>query len=179
MAKVFIDVGGYHGDSALAALDPQFGFDVVFCFEPVRSCFNEIVKRIDHPKLRVFNAGLLDRTERLPIYHAGSMGGSVYADAPVTGGEAEICEFREAADFFRKEIQQMDQVWMKLNCEGAEADIMLSLMKSGEARKLTEVLLDLDAKKIPSAQDKLARLETLLPDAPSRITFLRRSSTKW
>ena len=34
MAKIFIDVGGYHGHSVLAGLDPIFGFDPIFCFEP-------------------------------------------------------------------------------------------------------------------------------------------------
>jgi hypothetical protein len=35
MTKIFLDVGGYEGESTWAALDPIFGFDRVFCFEPV------------------------------------------------------------------------------------------------------------------------------------------------
>jgi FkbM family methyltransferase len=172
MAKIFLDVGGFRGDSALAALDPRFAFDRVYCFEPVGSCFTGIVARLSDPRLQVVNAGLLDRNEELPIYHAGSLGGSVYADAPDVGGlDRETCRFIRATDFFREHISAGSQVWMKLNCEGAECDVLLDLLDSGEAVKLTEVLLDLDARKIPSAQGKLQRLTDRLEDAPFSYHF--------
>ena len=58
-----------------------------------------------------------------------------------------------------------------LNCEGAECDVLLDLLDSGEAVKLTEVLLDLDARKIPSAQSKLQLLTDRLQDAPFSYHF--------
>jgi FkbM family methyltransferase len=166
MAKIFLDVGGYHGHSAMAGLDPRFGFDRVYCFEPVRSCYDVICKRLSNPRLTVINAGLLDRTATLPIYHAGTLGGSVFADAPDTGGGKEQCNFIKASDFFSQNIGERDSVWMKLNCEGAECDILENLFESGECRKLTEVLLDIDARKIPSAHPKMARLQNRLEHAP-------------
>ena len=54
---------------------------------------------------------------------------------------------------------------MKLNCEGAECDILLNLFKSGEATKLTEALIDFDATKIPSAQGRVAKVQALLKNA--------------
>ncbi|MGQ0587826.1 MAG: FkbM family methyltransferase [Gammaproteobacteria bacterium] len=166
MAKIFLDVGGYHGESSRAALDPRFGFDRVYCFEPVRACWEIIRRTVKSPRLVLLNAGLLDRTARLPVYQAGSLGGSVYADAPATGGGSEDCEFLDAAEFLRDHVARGDRVWMKLNCEGAECDVLLRLLASGEASKLTEVLLDLDARKIPSAAGKAARLLESLKVAP-------------
>src|SRR5215211_9249145 len=145
MAKIFLDVGGYAGESSSAALDPRFGFDRVYCFEPVRACCDNIRRTIRNPRLTVLNAGLLNKTATIPLHHAGSVGGSVYADAPDTGGGIENCSFIEASAFFRENIRAGDQVWMKLNCEGAECDILLNLLATGEAGKITEALIDFDA----------------------------------
>jgi FkbM family methyltransferase len=166
MAKIFLDVGGYAGESSLAALDPRFGFDRVYCFEPVKSCYESIRQRIRNRRLIAFNFGLLDRTGDLKIHYAGSLGGSVYADAPDVGGGAERCSFVEASEFFREHIQAGDEVWMKLNCEGAECDILINLFETGEAHKLTEVLVDFDAQKIGSAKGKLLQAQALLKAAP-------------
>lgn len=167
MAKIMLDVGGFRGESARAALDPRFGFDRVYCFEPVRSCFETIVSTIHSPRLEVINAGLLDRTTTLPLFHAGTVAGSIYADSKDFGGETESCRFIEASAFFKEHIRKDDKVWMKLNCEGAECRLLLNLIESGEADKLTEVLLDLDARKIPSAASEL----THLIDKLSLVTF--------
>jgi FkbM family methyltransferase len=163
--KILIDVGGYHGESSRAALDPRFGFKRIYCFEPVRSCYEHIIENICDPRMTVFNAGLLDRSSMLPMHQAGSLGGSVYADAPQTEGGVQHCEFIEASTFFSENIGLDDRVWMKLNCEGAECDIMLNLFKSGEATKLTEALIDFDAAKIPSARGKVATVQALLENA--------------
>src|SRR5437764_122898 len=82
MRKIFLDVGGYHGESARAALDPRFSFDIVLCFEPVRACYDHIIRNVHNERLKVHNAGLLDRDAMLPIYQPGSLGGSIYSDAP-------------------------------------------------------------------------------------------------
>jgi FkbM family methyltransferase len=165
MRKIFIDVGGFAGDSSMAALDPRFDFDQVYCFEPVRECYERICERLRNGRFKAFNFGLLDRTADLPIYHAGSLGGSVFADGPDTGGHVETCSFVEASVFFAEHIYRGDEVWMKLNCEGAECDILTNLLSTGEATKLTEVLIDFDAAKITSASDKLSRTKALLADA--------------
>jgi FkbM family methyltransferase len=165
MNRVFVDVGGFKGESSCAALDPSFGFRRVFCFEPVRSCFTEILSNLSNRRLEVTNAGLLDRDARLPIFFPGTLGASVFADAPAIAGanaESEMCNFTRATEFFRTRIAETDRVWMKLNCEGAEVAILSDLINSGESRKLQEVLIDFDAAKIPSARASVAALLELL-----------------
>ena len=91
--KVFVDVGGFEGDSTRAALDPRFGFDAVYCFEPVRACYEFISSTLRHPHLQIVNAGLLDTDDTLPVYGPGTLGASVFGDAPAVAGIAAPVEF--------------------------------------------------------------------------------------
>ncbi len=165
MAKYFLDVGGFNGESSTAALDPVFGFDRVYCFEPVASCRAIIAKQVRNSRFELVETGLFDRSETLPLYGGGTLGGSVYEDAPIEGGATELCRFIRASDFFRENIKEGDQVWMKLNCEGAEIAILNDLLDSGEAAKLTEVLIDFDAAKIARMKPSVAALEQRLATA--------------
>ncbi|MDI1284450.1 MAG: FkbM family methyltransferase [Reyranella sp.] len=166
MAKYFFDVGGYQGESSRAALDPLFGFTRVYCFEPVVSCREYIEKQVHHSRFELVAAGLFDRSISLPLYGSGSLGASIYSDAPSEGDEIEQCQFIRASDFFREHVSNGDSVWMKLNCEGAEIAVLNDLLDSGEASKLTEVLIDFDAAKIPSMRQTVEALEERLVTAP-------------
>jgi FkbM family methyltransferase len=163
LRRIFLDVGGFKGDSARAALDPKFGFDRVYCFEPVRACQKRILE-IVNPRLTLIPAGLLDIAGRKTVFNAGTLGGSVYPDAPsIEGGMVEeACDFMDAGGFFRQHIKETDRVWMKLNCEGAEVAILENLVRSGEARKLHNVLIDFDAAKIPSLSERLRGVRAML-----------------
>jgi FkbM family methyltransferase len=162
MAKIFLDVGGYEGDASAAALDPIFGFDLVYCFEPVTSNCDKIRQSLTEPRLKIVEAGLFDTVGPMPLAEAGELGASIYQNE----GATISCNFIKASDFFRDHISSSDDVWMKLNCEGAEVAIINDLMDTGEAAKLREVLLDLDAVKIPSLYDKAAALVSRLENAP-------------
>jgi FkbM family methyltransferase len=172
VARIFLDVGGYAGESARAALDPGFGFDCVYCFEPVAECQTRIA-RIPNKRLVLVRAGLLDSTCTRPVFHPGTLGASIFPDAPWSGKESleERCNFVEAASFFRTNIKESDAVWMKLNCEGAEIPILKNLIESGEARKLRAVLIDFDAAKIPSQQAHVAQAKELLEDVSFKFSY--------
>jgi FkbM family methyltransferase len=168
MRKVFIDVGGFEGESSRAALDPLFGFDAVYCFEPVAACCDRMGKAITSKRFHLMHSGLFDTTTTCTVYSIGSPGASIYADAPEDSahtGTAE-CVFIRSSEFFRDNVGADDRVWMKLNCEGAEVAILNDLLDSGEAIKLQEVLIDFDAAKIPSMRGSVERLEARLASAP-------------
>jgi FkbM family methyltransferase len=166
--KIFLDVGGYRGEASRAALDPLFAFDRVYCFEPVRSCFDTIRSTLKDRRFTLYNAGLLDETGKRTVYHAGGVGGSAYDGVPELADEKaqESCDFIRASEFFAAEIGEGDLVWVKLNCEGAECAILDDLFETGHAAKLTEVLVDLDARKNPNishrVSDTVRRLESNL-----------------
>lgn len=167
MKKVFLDVGGFDGDSARAALDPRFGFDAVYSFEPVKDCARRIAVNVRDRRLTVIPAGLFDRTASLPLGSPGELGGSVYAQ----DARAEICDFISASEWFKNNIESSDKVWIKLNCEGAELNILNDLLDSGEASKVHEALIDLDAAKYFELHDAAQALLDRLPSAPFEYHF--------
>src|SRR4029079_3061790 len=80
-------------------------------------------------------------------------------------------KFISAANFFREHIGPSDRVWMKLNCEGSEVAILNDLLRSGEATKLANVLIDFDAARVPEMRDAVEELDRMLPNAPFDYYF--------
>jgi FkbM family methyltransferase len=160
--KIFIDVGGHFGETVEAVIDPRFGFDRIYSFEPVARCCREIA-RIQDRRLVVVQAGLLDQTSEKYIFDPGSVAGSIYKDhVHVRNQDKELCKFIEAADFFEKNVSDLDTVYMKLNCEGSECAILENLIKKNEFRKIKEVLIDFDIRKIPSQSGRHEQILELL-----------------
>jgi FkbM family methyltransferase len=166
MSKVFIDVGGYKGHSVLAALDPLFGFSRIFCFEPATTCIGQIA-RIRDPRLVIVKAGLSNRTGKSLLYNPGTLAASLFADAPIYGGEtgSEAVDVIAAGEFFRTFLRADDQVFMKLNCEGSELDVLESILDEQVSTIISNVLIDLDALKIPSQCDRAGGVMKRVVDA--------------
>jgi FkbM family methyltransferase len=169
LTKIFIDVGGHQGDASLAALDPIFGFDKVYCFEPVRRCVDFISHRIRDPRFEVRAAALGDVDGTARIYGPGSVAGSFFSDHQhVDPSTVEICDVVRASSTLEPLFAGGARVWMKLNCEGAEVPIVEDLMATGLFARFESVLLDLDARKIPSLADRLRELQAKLDRTPNR-----------
>ena len=164
MAKVFIDVGGYHGESSLAALDPIFGFDRIFCFEPVPSCADIIRRRIADKRFVLVQACLSNQHGSIAIHNPGTVAASVYDDAPPFEGTAPPLTVAviEASKFFRTFVNSGDRVWMKLNCEGSECDVLESLLDGRACDEISNVLVDFDARKIPSQRHRVSAIQERL-----------------
>jgi len=164
MSRIFIDVGGYHGESSLAALDPIFGFDRIYCFEPVPSCAHIIRQRIVDKRFVLVQACLSNQCGNITIHNPGTVAASVYIDAPPYEGTAlpEKAHTIEASTFFHTFVHSGDNVWMKLNCEGSECDVLESLLNGGVCDELRNVLVDFDAQKIPSQRHRVSAIQQRL-----------------
>jgi FkbM family methyltransferase len=145
--KVFLDVGAHVGETLKPALDRRYGFDRIVCFEPVASCWAGL-ERLADERVEICRFGLADETLQAPIYHAGSLGASFFPSGD-QGSTSEMCELRRASDWFRENISEGDDVYLKLNCEGSECDILDDLFDSREIAKVKSVLVDFDVRKIP------------------------------
>lgn len=157
--RIFLDVGGYIGHSVLAGLDPLFGFDRVYSFEPVRRLAEQI-DAIADPRLSVVTACLSRGFGSVTLYHPGTLAGSLFADAPEYEGSTppEIVEQIDVSTFLKAFTDPNDQIWIKLNCEGSEIEIVEGLLDGGHAAALRGVLIDFDALKIPSRRHLVARV---------------------
>src|SRR5262249_25617947 len=56
------------------------------------------------------------------------------------------------------------EVWMKLNCEGSECDILDSLLATSALNTIKNVLVDFDALKIPSQKHRVSAMQQRLID---------------
>ena len=90
------------------------------------------------------------RTAERTLYDPGSRGASLFADKFRTTPAEEVIRLVRATDWFRAELGADDVIYMKLNCEGAEADIVADLLDSGELSRVRAVMIDPDVRKIPS-----------------------------
>lgn len=176
--RVFLDVGAHRGQSLSAVLD--LDFDHIVCFEPVSSCW-PVLKGIAQGKAKIEPFGLWDRDCERIIYDPGTKGAGLWVKdkrrASLEPGEkpAEcIGEFRKARDWFSKYLKPDDTVFLKLNCEGAECDIIDDLLDSGEFEKVDYMMVDFDSRKIESQRHREAETRArLAPYSAPRVLFCK------
>lgn len=163
--KWFLDVGANTGQSLLAALEPEFGFDRIVCFEPAKACWPKL-KSLADSRVRVERFGLWNRTCQQEIFQPGTKGAGMWKKDRGLSDEKELCEFRKASDWMRDHIAAGDVVYLKLNCEGAECDILDDLLDSGEFEKVTFVMVDFDVRKIAALKHRQDEVTARLVDYP-------------
>jgi len=147
--KVFLDVGAHEGASLNAVRDPKYGFDRIYCFEPARSCWPAL-ESVRDDRVVVCRFGLWNRTCEHALYDPGSAGASLFADKFSSTRPDEVASFVRATDWFRDNLGRDDEIFLKLNCEGAEVDIVEDLLESRELARARSVMIDPDVRKIPS-----------------------------
>jgi FkbM family methyltransferase len=182
---VFLDVGAHMGQSLRAARTPAFGFDRIVCFEPSPQCWPEL-ERVRDCRLQVEHFGLAAETGERVLYDPGSIGASVHGERPRTE-EAQPAHFVRATDWFAANLRATDRVFMKMNCEGSEVDVLEDLLSSGEITKIASALVSFDVRKFPSQAHREAECKARLAqagittivdardvDAPSRMAVVMR-----
>ena len=159
--KIFLDVGAHVGETLEEVIKDEYLFDVIHCFEPMPQPFAKLVARFGQSggksscrRIFLHNFGLSDLNGEKEIYGQG-LGASLFSDKKdVNLKQSTLCRFVRASDFFREHLTQHDLVVMKLNCEGAEIAIMQDLLDERQAFKITNVMIDFDARKIPHMAKK-------------------------
>jgi FkbM family methyltransferase len=162
--KIFLDVGSNQGQTISAILEPTHGFDRFFCkygfdriygFEPVPELHQMLAESYRHPLMTFLAVGLWKQTCEKPIFSPGSQSGSIFADkVNVDPTHSTTCRFVRASDWFRDHVPEAAEVYMKLNCEGSEVDIIEDLLDSNEYRKVTSLAVSFDVRKIPSQRER-------------------------
>ncbi len=150
--KIFVDIGAHKGKVLKIVLRKEYNFDKIYSFEPVKDNCDFIKENYPDDRLTVNYFGLLNETCSSLIYCAGSMGGSIFEEKPQKEKKmypgSELCKFVKASDWFIENISADDHVVVKMNCEGAEVDILNDLLSSGEYDKINHIMIDFDVRKI-------------------------------
>jgi FkbM family methyltransferase len=151
--RVFLDVGAHLGQTARAVLDHRYRFDRVVSFEPASGCWPHL-GRVRDPRFAFCRFGLWRRTTDLPIFDPGTLGASIFKRAKHREGRRQVARFVRASEWFERNVSQDDLVAVKLNCEGAECDILEDLIDSSEIRKIGFLLVHFDVRKIPGLRHR-------------------------
>ncbi|MGR8010912.1 FkbM family methyltransferase [Streptomyces hypolithicus] len=161
--RIFLDVGGHYGETLDVALDPAWAFDKIYCFEPAEPC-RRILSGFRDIRVQVVPAGLSNRTGEATLYGTGLLGASVYADKKQLDAhvQAEAITLVRAADWLADNTTPGDEIYLKLNCEGSECDVLEDLLDSGLTKRLKSVYLDFDVRKIPSQVHRQETVERRL-----------------
>jgi FkbM family methyltransferase len=172
--KVFIDVGGNRGQTLSAIFEPTHGFDRTFCryefdriycFEPVAELHRDLSKKFRDPCITFYAFGLWKETCERPLFSPGTESGSIFADkVNVDPEHSTVCKFVRASNWFREHLTDGDEVYVKLNCEGSEADIIEDLLDSNEFRKITSLGMAFDVRKIPSQRHREEEIKRRLQE---------------
>jgi FkbM family methyltransferase len=162
--KILLDVGAHTGTTLNAVRDPKYAFDRIYCFEPASSCWAALESVRDR-RVTVCRFGLWDRTGEHALHDAGSVGASLFEDKFRTETSGETARFVRASDWFRDNLGEGDDVFLKLNCEGAEVDIVEDLLESGQLARVRAVMIDPDVRKIPSQAHREAELRRRLAES--------------
>jgi FkbM family methyltransferase len=159
--KVFLDVGAHTGETLAAVRDPALGFDRIVCFEPVRGCWPSL-KKIADARVTIEPFGLWNRTGQAEIFQPGTKGAGLWQKELPANDTRERCRFVRASDWTRANLRASDEVYLKLNCEGAECDILDDLLDSAEFEKVDFCMVDFDVRKFAALKHRqpevLARL---------------------
>ena len=164
--RIFVDVGAHNGETLHVALHPKWGFDTVFALEPASAC-QKWLSRFRDRRLLVEPFGLGRASGKVKLHGAGLLGGSIYKDkthkaVPQNLISTEEIELVRASDWFRRNVPHGAEVFLKLNCEGSEADILDDLLDSGCADQIRSLYVDFDIRKVPSQAHRQQAIEQRL-----------------
>jgi hypothetical protein len=143
-----VDVGGHVGETLAEVVDQRWGFDLIFVFEPAIGC-REPLARLADERVHLVMAGWWDADAEMDLHDPGLIGASVARDKALTG-EVERCAFIDAATWMQSHLEPGDEVWLKLNCEGAECVVLDHLDEERMLGWIDHLLVHFDVEKIPS-----------------------------
>lgn len=179
MSVVFLDVGAHLGETLSVAMQPQWGFDRIYSFEPAPECWATLEALADD-RVEILKFGLWSSDETLVLHDPGTIGASL-SDGKRTSDRTVEVDVRDVATWFAEHLDPDDEVVVKINCEGAECDVLDRLLDSGEIAKIDEMAVHFDVRKVPGKEHRetttRARLDALgVSYRPAEAIFFGRNT---
>jgi len=157
--KIFLDVGAHYGETIIEVLKSKYSFDLIHAFEPSKRCLFKINK-IKSSKLKIHNFGLFNSSEIKTLNNPGDLGASIYINSTIY--QKERIKLNQASEWFKKNISKRDIIFVKLNCEGSECDIIDDLIDNNQFNKIYNILITFDVRDIPSRRKEEIRIRKKL-----------------
>jgi hypothetical protein len=131
--------------------DPRYAFDKIYCFEPAPLCWPQICALVDE-RVELCRFGLWNQTCRRNLYGAGELFASIFEDFESLDPRSPVAsiELVHAREWMAAHTQPGDVIFAKLNCEGAECDIVEDLLDAQLLPRIYSLMIDFDIRKVPS-----------------------------
>lgn len=147
--KIFFDVGGHLGETVGVALGPDFAFDAVYSFEPDPECVSRIEEgfaaAIADGRLRVQPAALGATDGEIMLFGDNRGGGASIVPGMLSNDQRAIRVAKiDVARFLETIADDGDAVYVKLNCEGGEVEILDRLWRSARIGAVKSIMADFD-----------------------------------
>ena len=141
--KIFIDVGSHYGETLNEITKKEYGFDKIFSIEPSKKCI-PILSKYNDKRIKLINAAFGNCNKVGKLYSSGELGASIFSNnSDLTFEKINIIN---TSQWFNENIKVGDIVFVKLNCEGAECDIIDDLINSNEIIKIYSLLITFDVR---------------------------------
>jgi len=148
---VFIDIGGHRGQALEVALNPKYGFDKFIVFEPSTRAITYL-KNFNNKKIELYNFGLGNKNKKTILYNSGEPGASIFKskfkESEIVS--KELITLKKASTVLKPYLQDL-KVFIRINCEGSEVEIIEELIKSGLLKDSHSFLVDFDILKVNSS----------------------------
>jgi FkbM family methyltransferase len=147
--NVFVDVGGNVGQTVAIILNGSWKFDHIHTFEPDPECANTIRTRFSDAiatgKLSVHQAAL-GRADGEAILTGSNAKGDATTVRDFIADDARSvkCRMVDAAKFVDELASRGDAIYMKVNCEGAEIEILDRLCELEKVDAFRSIMVHFD-----------------------------------
>ena len=177
--KIFFDIGAGNGGSLqyFKKHNPNFFEFMIYCFEPVKSNVDLLKQYVEENKFR--NVVVLPEAawvcDGIETFYPGTSwkSGTFYPNKTtggITSKDSMKVRTTDIAKFISQECFSTDQIWMKINAEGAEYQIIEHLHSHNLISWIDRWYVNWHVKKIPGMEKIHNRVISLIPEAkPWRI----------
>jgi FkbM family methyltransferase len=148
---ILVDVGAHRGEILQEVLKPRYSFSQIYCIEPSSKGLRWL-KRYKDQRLGIESWGAWSSNGEMKLFSAGSVGGSVFEDKNQVSDVLETIQVRNFGDWLES-LDLSQDVYIKVNVEGAELEILKSLVGKKILQHIRSILLSPDILKVPSLQN--------------------------
>ena len=135
---------------------------MIHCFEPAPECWLSL-RTLADDRTKVHQFGLWSSDAELSLFDAGEIGASVFAEKAISQRPTRV-EVKDVGAWLAHNVAEEDEVVMKLNCEGAECEVIDRIHATGQLRLITELLIHFDVRKIAGLEHREATTRALLAE---------------
>lgn len=141
---IFVEIGAHFGQSCEIARNPKYSFKEFWLFEPAPEPLLKLTT-INDSRYRIFPFGLGSEDKEVLLYKSGSKGASVLREKFSSNMEIPYIKIQiRKASTVLSPILLKYRVFLKINCEGSEIEILNDLLDCGLLNSSHSILVDFD-----------------------------------